>query len=194
MTLYQLVEKYGHSKSSIFTIIKDCDDSNVKKASPSRRIVEETVFVDRPSLSKTDLGEASRQMICARLMLNGLSVFMPVTEDTPIDLLIVKKNGTVAKCQCKYIWPAKGKGNHSMSLCSIRKNGPNSTAVKHVYTKEEVDFFLGYCVDDDGVYVIPYECAEGRAQLNLWISRESLGNSGTTNNFASYKGRFDLLK
>jgi hypothetical protein len=149
---------------------------------------------DRPSLSKVDLGEAARQMICARLMLNGIQVFRPMTEDTPIDLLILKTGDVVAKCQCKYIWPAKGKGNHVMNLRSVRKNYQKSTVSIHNYTKQEVDYFLGYCVDNDSVFVIPFESIKGKKSLNFWIMRESAGSNGKENNFANFKDRFDFLK
>jgi len=71
MTLYQLVDKYGRSKSTIAGIIKGCDTSNVKRAAPGRKVVSATEPMERPNLSKVDLGEAARQMICARLMFAG---------------------------------------------------------------------------------------------------------------------------
>jgi hypothetical protein len=170
LSLYQLVEKYGFAKSSIFLIIRDCDDSNVRHAAPHRRAkIEDVKPVARPPLSKTDLGEATRQIICARLMLNGIKVFRPMTEDTPIDLLVVRENGSIAKCQCKYMFP--GNGCHVMPLCSIRKDGVNSKAIRHIYTKEEVDFFLGYCCDNDSIYVVPFMECGGRQELHFWILR-----------------------
>lgn len=131
------------------------DASKVKRASPTRKVVKEVQATPRPELSKADLGEAARQMITARLMLAGVTVFRPLTEDTPIDLLIMSEN-KVFKCQCKYIWPSKN-GSHRMSLASTRTNNPRKKSYTHLYTSEEVDFFLGYCLDNDSVYVIPFE-------------------------------------
>ena len=191
-TLYDLAKKYGFSKSSIFNIIKDCNDSNVTKSSPSRKVIETVTSVERPKLSKTDIGEASRQMIIARLMFNTVTVFKPMTEDTPTDLLILKKDGKILKCQCKYIYPAE-KGNHILPLCSVRKNGPGDKAVKHIYTKDEVDYFLGYCLDNDSVYVIPLSSCNGRSCLSLWILREP-SEERYKNEVEQYRNNFEDLK
>jgi hypothetical protein len=193
MTLYELVEKYGLSKSAVFEIIKDCDDSKVQRACPSRRVIKNVEPMIRPILSKGNLGEAARQMICARLMLNGVKVFRPMNEDTPIDLLVLKSDGSVAKGQCKYIYP--GKGCHVMPLYSVRKNGPGSTAHKHYYTDKEVDFFFGYCLDNDSVYIIPFEDAAKRGVLHLWILREcTSGNGKSVFDEKKWRNKFDLLK
>jgi hypothetical protein len=55
-------------------MIRGCDTSKLVRAAPGRRIVYEVESKERPDLSKTDLGEASRQMICARLMLLKLTI------------------------------------------------------------------------------------------------------------------------
>jgi hypothetical protein len=193
-TLSQLVDHYGGSKSTIALIIKGCDSSKVMRASSVRRVVVGVKAKARPDLSKTDLGEAARQMICARLMLNGVKVFRPMTEDTPTDLLVLKGDGTVAKCQCKYAFPVNS-GCHVLPLCSVRKNGHNTKAVKHRYTQDEVDFFLGYCQDNDAVYVIPFQIAGSRLSLRLWVLRSRQGSNGDKGfNENEWRGRFELLK
>ena len=194
MTLYELVAKYGLAKSTVFLIIRNMNASKVRRAAPSRRVVLDVEPMKRPNLSKTDIGEASRQMICARLMLNEVKVFRPMTEDTPTDLLVLKRDGAVAKCQCKYAWPAS-QGNHVLNLFATRKNGPRSVAVEHRYTKDEVDFFLGYCLDNDMVYVIPFDACNGKRQLAMWILRDPTGNNGTASfDCKRYAGAYDLLK
>jgi hypothetical protein len=128
-------------------------------------------------------------MICARLMMNGVKVFRPMTEDTPIDLLVLR-NSKVIKCQCKYLFPISS-GAHCMNLYTVRKNGPGSKAVKHKYTEDEVDMFLGYCLDNDAVYVIPFEACSGRSQLNLWIQRQP--RQAVEFDAERWKNRFSLL-
>ena len=142
--------------------------------------MRQIVPVARPSLSKADLGEAARQIIAARLMLAGLKVFRPMNEDTPVDLLVLGSNGEARKCQCKYLFPS-AKGSHMLRLCAIRKNGPNRKAHGHVSTRSEMDFFLGYCLDNDAVYVIPYDECGGRREVALWILREPVGKNGRAN-------------
>jgi len=108
-------------------------------------------------------------------MLAGIKVFRPLTEDTPIDLLLLRDK-VVLKCQCKYIYPTK-KGSHKMNLFTVRKWGPNSRARKHLYTNDEVDFFLGYCLDNDSVYILPYEEVAPRSEVTFWVSRSPKGQN-----------------
>lgn len=194
LTLSQLQVRFPEvGRSSLFKIIEGCDSSKVMRAAPTRKVVQTVDFKARPELSKGDLGEAARQMICARLMLHGVCVFRPMTEDTPTDLLVLTRSGQVLKCQCKYIYPQK-RGSHTMPLSSVRKNGPNSQAVRHIYTADEVDFFLGYCQDNDSVYVIPYADATGRANLVFWVSRNPVGTNGRECKDTSvWQGNYSLL-
>lgn len=194
LTLSQLQGRFPSlSRSTLYKYIKDCDSSKVVRAAPTRKVVSVVLPKERPPLSKSDIGEASRQMIAGRLMLNGIHVYRPLSEDTPIDLLVLTPEGRVIKCQCKYVHPAKN-GSHQFSLYSVRKNGPGSKAILHKYTEDEVDFFLGYCLDNDAVYVIPYEAAAGRGQLTIWVLREPVGTNGKSFDASLYLNSFDLLK
>ena len=193
MTLTQLMTKYGKSRSTVSFTIKGCDDSKVMWAAPGKKIVKEVKSKSRPELSTTDIGEAARQMICARLMLNGVKVFRPMTEDTPVDLLILKENGDIARCQCKYMFPSL-RGTHVLS-CHSNVRGKNRGIGKHVYTEKEVDYFLGYCLDNDGVYIVPRSVTGGRHDCHFWILRSpSGGNVGERIDEKQYKEAFDLLK
>jgi hypothetical protein len=173
-------------------IIQGCDSSRVVRASPTRTVVKDVSPKDRPQLSKVNLGEAARQMICGRLMLNGVNVFRPLAEDTTIDLLVLRKDGGVLKCQCKYIYPAKS-GKHVMSLYASRGNH-SRMVVKHRYQKEEVDVFIGYAGENDGVYIIPNADTKGVKTLGFWIMRKNQGTNGGGIDTAVYLNRFDLLK
>jgi hypothetical protein len=167
---------------------RGCNTTNMK------RKVESVEVKSRPVLSKTDLGEAARQMICAKLMFSGVKVFRPLTEDTPVDLLVLTEQGKVIKCQCKYVFPCR-RGSHQIMLHTSRKNGPNSKAVLHRYAIGEVDVFLGYCQDNDAVYVIPNEDTGGRQNLNLWIVREPIGKCQSESfDSEKYKNNFHPLK
>ena len=193
MTLTKLMEKYNRSRSTVFFVVGDCDSSKVQRAAPGKRIVDGILPMERPSLSKTDLGEAARQMICARLMLNGVKVFRPMTEDTPTDLLVLQKSGSVLKCQCKYVFPDK-RGAHVLKCCSAGR-GEERSHGKHVYTEDEVDYLLGYCLDNDAVYVVPLNVTHGQSQVSLWILRRVCGDNGIKSfDGETYKNAFDLLK
>ncbi|MFA6234099.1 MAG: group I intron-associated PD-(D/E)XK endonuclease [Bacteroidota bacterium] len=193
-TLYDLVAKFGLSRSTIFEIIRNCNNSKVKRAAPHRKVVESIIPMKRPDLSKVDLGEAARQMIAARLMLAGVQVFRPMTEDTAIDLLVLSSLGKPLKCQCKYLYyPKNGSGCHVLSLSASRSN--RKGAVAHDYTADEVDFFLGYCQDNDAVYVIPFSICRGRGGLNMWILRKPQGkNDNESFDCSEWKSAFHLLR
>src|SRR5262245_47194947 len=124
-TLTAIMERYALARSTAYQAIAGLDDSKVVRASPSRRVVQPIDRPPRPPLSKANLGEAARQIIAARMMLAGLYVFQPLGEDTPVDLLVLRRDGTALKCQCKCMFVDRN-GAHVMNLCAVRKWGPNS--------------------------------------------------------------------
>lgn len=195
LSLDEIKTKHGISRSTAASAIRGMDSSLVIRASPSRKVVPRTSVTPRPNLSKGDLGEAARQMILARLLFANIKVFRPITEDTPIDLLILRSDGVALKCQCKYAYP-RGDGAHKMLTSSVRKSGPNSKAVVHRYTKNEVDFFLGYVLDNDSVYVIPFEelPTEKTKSVAIWVTRSPVGvNGGVSFGSEKFRNAFHLL-
>ena len=193
-TLGQLVREFRLSKSTIHKYIQGCDHSKVKIASPTRRVVQQTQPLARPELSKGDLGEAARQMICACLMLAGVQVFRPMGEDTPIDLLVLKETGEVLRCQCKYLYPTP-QGSHCLHCFATRNDETGRKRRQHRYTNEEVDFFLGYCLDDNAVYVIPWAVAKARLRVFLWILRDpTSANRNGVFDHRPWRNAFQLLR
>lgn len=156
---------------------------------------ERAVFgPNRPHLSKADIGEAARQMIIARLLLAEIAVFKPVTEDTPVDLLVLTPSGRALKCQCKCLYVKKN-GSHAFALVSIRKWGPGKKAVAHKYTAEEVDFFLGYSIQTDDIFVLPFSECRGRSALTLWLCNTPKSkNSHKHFDHTPWKNAFHLLR
>ena len=118
---------------------------------------------------------------------------MRLNEDTPVDLLILL-DSCVLKCQCKLIYE-RPNGSHAMNLYSVRKWGPNAKAVKHLYTAAEVDFFIGYCVADDAVYVVPFADCKGHGDvLRFWINRLPRGvNQHVRYDSSRWRNAFHLL-
>jgi len=188
------MERHQLSRGTAYKAIADMDDSKVVRASPSRRVVAPVECPPRPPLSKANLGEAARQIIAARLMLAGLSVFRPLMEDTPVDLLVLRPDGVALKCQCKCMYTGRS-GVHYMNLFTVRKWGPGAKAVRHVYTRDEVDFFLGYVTETDAVYVFPFDVtARFKSKLSTWLLREPTNHNGSQPFDASpFKSAFHLL-
>jgi hypothetical protein len=100
-------------------------------------------------------------------------------EDTPVDLLVLHADGRALKCQCKTMFIDRN-GSHTMPLCAVRKWGPNARAVIHRYSRSEVDFFLGYVVENGDVYVLPYDVmTRFKARVSIWILRQPIGRNAT---------------
>lgn len=196
MSLSQICEKYNLGKSCAFSAIKDMDDSQVKISSPSRRIIAPLSLEERrssrPDISKGDLGEAARQAVIAQLMLRGFVIFQPISEDTPIDFLIYQKN-RILKCQCKCMFLTEN-GSHHMNLSSIRPNKGLGKAVHHRYTKDEVDFFFGYVLDDSSIYVFPFDSLSGMKRVvSVWVNRQPLTKKEREVDPSKFRNAFDLL-
>jgi hypothetical protein len=195
MTLTTIMERHGLSRGTAYKAIEHMDDSKVVRASPTRRVVPPFVRPPRPPLSKANLGETARQLLAARMMQAGLYVFQPLGEDTPVDLLVLRDDGVALKCQCKTMF-VNASGAHVMPLCAVRKWGPNAKVVKHRYTRQEVDFFLGYAFEVDRAYVFPYEATSHvKTLLYTWILRQPMGrNDKPRFDPRPYENAFHLLE
>ena len=193
-TITKIMERHGLPRTTAYSAIVGLDASKVQRASPSRRVVQPLDVPPRPPLSKANLGEAARQVIAGRMLLAGLTVFQPIGEDTPIDLLVLRPDGVAVKCQCKAMYVGKS-GVHVMPFCTIRKWGPNTKAVPHRYTRDEVDFFLGYAVEVDTVFVLPFDAtAHFKSSMTIWLLRQPMGNNGQPPfNATPYANAFHLL-
>ncbi len=80
----------------------------------------------------------------------------------------------------------------SVKPCSRRRWSATSSCW---YTRDEVDFFLGYVVETDSVYVFPFEATERfRSTLNLWILRQPTNHNGSPAfDPAPFRNAFDLM-
>lgn len=87
-------------------------------------------------------------------------------------------------------------GVHVMPLCSVRKWGPKAKAIQHRYTRDEVDFFVGYAVELDLVFVIPFDdTARFKTYLSIWLLRQPVGkNQHQRFDATPYKNAFHLLR
>jgi len=82
-----------------------------------------------------------------------------------------------------------------MPLITVRKWGPNAKAIPHRYTRNEVDFFVGYAAEVDTVFVFPFDAtARFKAALTVWLLRQPAGNNQNPRFDATpYKNAFHLL-
>lgn len=165
LTLGAIMDRHKLGRGTAYKAIAGLDHSKVRKASPS-----------------------------ARMMVSGLRVFRPLAADTSVDLLVLRSDGRALKCQCKCMYLARN-GVHAMNLFTVRKWGPNASAVKHRYGEDEVDFFLGYAFETDSVYVFPFDATrQYKTTLYLWLLRQPTNHNGTERfNAEPYKNAFHLM-
>lgn len=188
MPVADILTKFSISRSWLYSVITDKHRIKI-----TRSKVVPVTSKPRPNLSKGNLGEAARQVVIGKLMMNGINVFRPTMEDTPIDILIFSSDGRALKCQCKYIYPTK-KGSHDMRLTSSRgARYDTGKMFNHVYTGDEVDFFLGYCMDNDSVYVIPHSVCQGRQQITFWVLRGPCKGGPAIFKSEQYRSAYHLL-
>lgn len=193
MSLSQICEKYNLGKSCAFSAIKGMDDSQVVRKAPARRsmkkLSKEDRQLNRPNISKTDLGEAARQAIIAQLMLKGFVVFQPISEDTPIDLIILLPDNRVLKCQCKCLFLTKH-GAHHMGLTHTKYK---EKLYRCKYTKDDVDFFFGYALEDASIYVFPYESVSTLSGIDIWINRQPVFPKERIVDPSKFRNAYELL-
>ena len=82
-----------------------------------------------------------------------------------------------------------------MPLVIVCKWGPNTKAVHHRCTRDEVDFFLGYAVELDAVFVFPFDdTRQFKSALHVWLLREPVNNNQHQRFEANrYRNAFHLL-
>lgn len=105
------------------------------------------VSTDHP----VDVGHRTEAAVLFRLVARGYKVLLPFGVNQRYDL-VVESKGRLLKAQCK-----TGRirnGTIRFSAQSIQSN-TKGARIRH-YTGQ-VDLFVVYCPDNDGVYVIPAE-------------------------------------
>lgn len=86
-------------------------------------------------------------------------------------------------------------GAHILKLTSSQSVGTGKR-IPTPYTSSEVDFFIGYCADNNSFYVVPCAVAYHgrRKELRIWATRNPLGTNRHHSFDASvYQDAFHLL-
>ena len=99
------------------------------------------------------LGNIGEAKAIAAFVENQIPVYLPFGDNEKADL-IAEFNGKLNKIQVKSSEKAED-GKMIFSLVSStahRKNG-----VKHIYTSDEIDFFVCYNLKRDKLFLIPIE-------------------------------------
>lgn len=106
------------------------------------------------------LGDIAEGAVIANLLVQGFKVALPLSSDSPIDLLALdpKDNWRTIRIQVKARSAHRGKVEVALKNCSSTKHG-----LKYRYlNKAAVDFIAVYCSDIDAVAYVPITAVQGR--------------------------------
>ena len=120
-------------------------------------------------------GRLGYNLLERELLKQEFEIYIPVLENTKIDCIAIKNNQLI-KFQIKTIQIDSG----SKKL-PVRKISHNQGEYKvHLYTADEVDYFVGVDVDTEDLYIVPINFIE---QYKSSIAISTLTNNGFKNNF-----------
>lgn len=118
--------------------------------------------VDNPN-HKGNVAELAIAKEAARL---GLSVFAPLTEHEPYDL-VIGAAGRLLRVQCKW---ARRQGDVVLVNLARSRRGPAGGQVRRNYTAADIDAVGAYCDELDLCLLIPIEVIDGRWAIQLRLA------------------------
>lgn len=106
-------------------------------------------------MTTNDKGNIGLAKVISDLTVKGYQVFLPLTDTSIVDLIILDKNLNVKKIQIKYISLGHG-GSLMIQLESVI----NRKRILNDYSN--VDCFAVYCPDNDNIYYISTKELKGK--------------------------------
>lgn len=136
-------------------------------------------------------GNIAETFVLANLIKEGFTVSIPYGENSRYDLIIETERG-FKKIQIKYISKRKDRGYYVLPLRSVRANKKHNRIIH--YTSSEIDFIIGYCIDNNSCYIIPMDKLKMKYEIHLWIDRKPLGKNKFKSTDADYyRNNWSLL-
>jgi hypothetical protein len=111
---------------------------------------------------KSNIGEAK---IMTHLLERGFAVLVPWGDNERYDL-VSEKDGVFTKIQVKTVSLKEGIIKIDLRS-SHRKEGK---VIHHNYDSKQIDEFMVYCLETDGVYKLPITEVEGMSTIHLRVS------------------------
>lgn len=134
---------------------------------------------------KGDLGVLA---LAKELVKREICVCFPFSDGNRFDLVCGNKE--LKKVQIKEMYKDKN-GSHVLSNYSTTSRGTKKY-IKKVYSKNQIDFLVGYVAETDDFYIIPIEEIKQRYELRIWhTSKPKIKNS--QRNWERFLNKFDLL-
>jgi hypothetical protein len=128
------------------------------------------------TMNQVKLGRAAELVFQAKCLLNGLECFTPVTEDGRVDLLVGPHHYRV---QVKVLG-LRVHASVTRYLSMVKRQGRAGSRVRFRYSKQDVDFMVGVCLDTMAVYVVPIAST---AEWSHCISEQALERMETKEAF-----------
>ena len=130
-------------------------------------------------LGKIEKGYLGALIVEQALVRNGFNIFKPVLENGKVDM-IIEKNNLYLKIQIKTVATEKRNGTKNVP---VRKLTHSKTTHKtHLYTSEEIDYFVGVDTDTKDVYMIPIAFSQ------------NYSSAISVNTLNIYKNNFNLME
>ena len=135
------------------------------------------------------VGNIGESIAMAEFVKRGIPVFTPFGQNSPVDMLVYI-NEKFVKIQVKTTEEIK-KGKMIFDIC--RTNG--FTGENKKYTKDEVDYFFLYCVENDFKGLISFEELSPRYTLCIRCDKAKNGQTKGINDIDTYQfdNRMKLL-
>lgn len=130
-------------------------------------------------LGKIEKGYLGALIVEQALVRNGFNIFKPVLENGKVDMIIEKDN-LYLKIQIKTVATEKRTGTKNVP---VRKLTHSKTTHKtHLYTSEEIDYFVGVDTDTRDIYMIPIAFSQ------------KYSSAISVNTLSIYKNNFNLME
>ncbi|MEK6911088.1 MAG: group I intron-associated PD-(D/E)XK endonuclease [Nanoarchaeota archaeon] len=133
-------------------------------------------------MNKILKGDISKAYVSARLLKAGYILLEPISENSRYDLVIDLK-GKFIRIQVKTIYYKNDKKVYEMVCYSTTRRNKNH--IRTQYTKDEIDFIIGYNPDNDEIYTFPIKDINGRNQIIFRNERRA--NQHSPLNISKYK-------
>lgn len=100
------------------------------------------------------IGKLGYNILEKALLIRNFDIYTPILEDTKVDCIVIKNN-ILLKLQIKTI--AFDKRDNRKYL-PVRKISHNQGEYKvHLYTSDEIDFFIGVDIGTEDIYICPID-------------------------------------
>lgn len=135
-------------------------------------------------------GTVSELVAASHFVQNGYKVSLPVDGHGEYDL-IIDKDG-LRRVQVKTVYWDNSKSRYLISCVTSHIRG-NSRRVNKKYTAKQFDIMCGVSLENNKIYLIPYELVEGRRSITVYPNEKPNTVNTRYKDFEQYAGQLHSL-